>query len=93
MAAHTPTFLTPPRKSPRTWKRKSARYYAKRDAEIYRLVVIEGQTLKMVGAQHGITLERVRQIITRTYRRKSGVAKGIKQIRKEEGGPTKAEEN
>ena len=47
-----------------------------RNGEIFRAYLVEGATLKAIGARYSITAERVRQIIIREVMRRSIEANG-----------------
>ncbi len=53
-----------------------------RDAEIYRLVVIEGRTLAAVGAIFGISAERTRQVASKQGKRKHGAFMPVRVLRR-----------
>ncbi len=54
----------------------------KRDAEIYRLVVIEGRTLAAVGAIFGISAERTRQVASKQGKPKHGALMPVRVLRR-----------
>ncbi len=54
----------------------------KRDAEIYRLVVIEGRTLAAVGAIFGISAERTRQCAVKQGKPKHGALMPVRVLRR-----------